>query len=267
MGFQQLIAPRSDEQLGPTWALNRKTRCGITGFVRPCQSCSPGHIDNYPFADVCAAQDEVIFIVADKAQEREALAEVIAAAGYAVECAQDALQLQELMATRSPACMVLDIELRGPSGIEVQEWAVANGVIAPIILLWGLDDRHAIIQAMKNGATDLLVKPVGELKLRKAITAAIGIFRQRNCVAQSRKLIIEKLGLLTETERKIATLLSNGLSTRMIASELGRSETVINLHKRRLMSKLEVVSVATIANLLGYLSATSDCQIRAPSAK
>ena len=105
MGFHKLITPRSDERQGLRWALNRKTRCGITGFVRPCQSCPSDHIDNYPLADVCAAQDEVIFVVADKAQEREALAEVIAAAGYAVECTQNANQLQEMMATRPPACL------------------------------------------------------------------------------------------------------------------------------------------------------------------
>lgn len=241
------------EQAGLRWTLNRQTKCNITAYLRPCQTCPSAGSGNHPLDDICAAGEEVIYVVDDEQDQREALAEAIASAGYEVQCAENANQLQDMMLQRRPACIVLDIRLRGRSGIEFQEWARANRVITPIIMISGLNDREVIVEAMKNGAVDFLVKPVSELSLRKSVNAAIGFYRQRNCIAESRKLILEALDQLTETERKIAGMIANGLSTKMIAAELDRSESTIKIHKHRIMTKLKITSVASIAHLLTYV--------------
>lgn len=100
---------------------------------------------------------------------------------------------------------------------------------------------------------DYVVKPANEMALRRLIDKAIGQSRSAYCRAKSKALVMGMLEKLTPAEEKIAELLSQGYPTKMIAGQLGRSENTVKIHRHRIMTKLKVNSVASLANLYNHV--------------
>lgn len=236
------------------WSLKDLTRCGQRGYMRPCQvtNCDGISPSAFPMAPVCQTESEAVIVVDDEPDLRKHLVELIQSLGYhAIGCGSST-ELQEHAARVASGCILLDIKLPGLDGLAIQEWLARSDIALPVIFISGAHDIDAVVQGMKGGAIEFLPKPIPEMALRKAVNAGVAKSRMLCCQRQSQQLVGALIGSLTPTELRVARLISKGYPTKLIASDLGRSENTIKIHRHRIFTKLKVNSSASVANLLSH---------------
>lgn len=228
------------------------TGCGQHGYMRPCQisgSCDRLPPSSFPMADVCKTDGEMVLVVEDDDDLRETLVELVVSLGFDAVGCPSGQEMQRLVATYSSGCVLLDVKLPGSDGIALQEWLNQTGVSLPVVFLSGIQDVGTAVHCMKSGAVEFLQKPFSEMALRRAITSAVGLSRQRFCTQQTENLVASLVALLTPTERVVAKMISRGYPTKLIAAELGRSENTVKIHRHRVFNKMMVNSAASLANI------------------
>jgi FixJ family two-component response regulator len=150
-----------------------------------------------------------------------------------------------------PACLVLDVELPDANGLDLQS---ETGHPHPhIVFITGHGDIPKSVRAMKAGAVDFLTKPLNESDLIRAIRAAITqdriARRDRTELAELRR----RLSCLTPREREVLPLVVSGLLNKQAAAELGISEITIQIHRGKIMKKMEAASLADLVRMAGRL--------------
>ena len=115
----------------------------------------------------------LVAVVDDEHPIRKALTRLLRSAHYQVESYASGPEFLKSLATRQPACLVLDIRMQGMTGFDVQAWLKEQGIVLPIVFITALDDRDDLKLAMKGGATALLRKPFGDEQFLAAVHAAI----------------------------------------------------------------------------------------------
>lgn len=236
------------------WSLMGATACGQQGYMRPCQSRDRGQLPDaaYPLAKLCETTGEAIFVVDDDDMFRTDLVELVESLGYtAIGCAT-AAELQKLAPSYQSGCVLLDIRLPGQDGLAVQEWLNKTGIGLPVIFISGVQEVATIVHCMKAGAFEFLQKPIGEMALLRAINSAIGLSRKRHCQKVSARMVKSMVDSLTPTESIVATMISRGYPTKLIAAEMDRSENTVKIHRHRIFNKLKVNSAASVANLIRH---------------
>jgi FixJ family two-component response regulator len=148
-----------------------------------------------------------------------------------------------------PACLVLDVRLRGLSGLDLQKSIAEAKIDLPIIFITGYGDIPMTVQAMKAGAVEFLTKPFRNQELLDAIQQALERDRTtRGQQAKNEELHI-RYDSLTPREREVMTLVVAGLLNKQIAGELGTSETTVKNHRHQVMEKMGADSVAELVQL------------------
>lgn len=243
------------EPAGTRWTLLDVTRCGIRAFQRPCQQpLAAGLPDaDFPSGSLCASEAEFVFVVEDEEDSRSELVELVEGMGRKVIPCATAGELNAALPRAATGCILLDIKMQGGDGISVLEQLKENRANLAVIVVSGLRDPVIAAECIKLGAMEYVVKPANEMALRRLIDRAIGQSRSTYCRSQSKALVAGMLEKLTPAEQKIAELLSQGYPTKMIAGQLGRSENTIKIHRHRIMAKLKVNSVASLANLYNHV--------------
>jgi FixJ family two-component response regulator len=201
----------------------------------------------------------VIHVVDDDASFRTAIGRLLRASGYEVALYESAKQLlEELPDEVGPSCILLDVQIPGLSGPELQDRLAQRGSKVPIVFLTGHGDIPTSVHAIKAGADDFLTKPVPKDMLLDAITRAVARY-QSSCEQRDRLNILHALVCtLTPRQRQVFELVVRGKMNKQIAHELGATERTIKAHRQKVMEKARVQSLAelvSIAERLGILSA------------
>ncbi|MGF6789497.1 response regulator transcription factor [Paraburkholderia tuberum] len=189
-----------------------------------------------------------VFIVDDDDSVRSALARLLRASGYQVECfdSPEAF-LERADLTSMPACLVLDLQMPGMTGLEVQR---KLDQLLPIVFLTGHGDIGSSVDAMKGGAVDFLPKPVRDSLLLAAVDRALA----RACVESRRRHereeIEERMRHLTRREREVMELVVTGRLNKQVASDLGAAEKTIKIHRARVMEKMKARSIVDLVHLV-----------------
>jgi FixJ family two-component response regulator len=213
-----------------------------------------------------------IHIVDDDASFRTAIGDLLCACDYQVALHESAISLLEQPPFDEPACILLDVQMAGLSGPQVQDHLACLGSTAPIVFVTGHGDIPMTVQAIKAGAQDVLTKPVSAKQLVGAIEAALA--RGEEARRQSSRLAVlrSQLSRLTARERAVFTLLARGRPHKQIAYELGTTERTVKFHRHNVLQKFGVRSLAdlaVIAERLGLLSAPGQFDVisrsRAPA--
>lgn len=180
-----------------------------------------------------------VFIVDDEADLRVLFAEVFASAGYHVTTFDSAERFLATVPAPDDGALVLDASLPGMSGLELQAELARRGSTLPILFVTGSASVPMAVQAIKEGAADVLTKPVAPDELVAKVGAVL---------AQRRE--VQKL---TRREREVAELVARGLHNKDVALQLGISHRTVEVHRARVMHKLEVSSTIALAKKLGAM--------------
>jgi FixJ family two-component response regulator len=196
---------------------------------------------------------ETIFLIDDDLSVREGLAGLIESVGLPMQAFASALEFLSVNPTEAEGCLILDIEMPGMNGLDLQRRMNSSGIFLPVIFLTGHGDIPMTVEAMKAGAVHFLTKPVREDALMNAISQALESDRRaRSGRAEIRKLR-ECFDLLAPRERQVMRLVVSGRLNKQIAHELGVSERTIKLHRSQIMRKMCAESLAELVKQAGKL--------------
>jgi FixJ family two-component response regulator len=195
-----------------------------------------------------SARNEIVFVVDDDARVREALGELLASLGWRAETFATAGDYVAYAKPDFPACLILDVELPDINGLALQK-QLSQHFHPPIVFITGHGDIPSSVRAIQGGAVDFLTKPVGESDLIAAVRAAIDQDRiQRSARAELAELD-GRLASLTPREREVLRLVVSGLLNKQAAAELGISEITIEMHRSKVMHKMQAASLADLVRI------------------
>ena len=191
----------------------------------------------------------IVFIIDDDSSVRKSLARLIRSAGFRTETFATAEQFLAREYYDGIGCIILDVQLPGLTGMDLQQSLKAANYSLPIVFVTGHGDIPMSVQAMKQGAVDFLTKPFEDAELLAAISRAI-----ERCVRECREeeelgSIHQRLDRLTAREREVMELVVTGMLNKQIANELGTVEKTIKVHRARAMEKMQVDSLAELVRL------------------
>ena len=199
-----------------------------------------------------------IHVVDDDASFRAAIGELLSACGYAVSLHESAQYLLKAPLGSEPACILLDVQMTGLSGPQLQGRLAELGCRLPIIFITGHGDIPTTVQTIKAGAQDFLTKPVPKEKLLAAIERALVRHEEMRTHDNRIAVLRSALSGLTPREHEVFALLVRGKPHKQIAYALGVSERTVKAHRHNVMQKFQVQSLAelaVIAERLGLLPA------------
>lgn len=202
----------------------------------------------------------VVFVIDDDASVRSSLKFLISTVGLRVETFDSAeTALQELPAD-APSCLVLDVRLRGLSGLDLQHELAARKCHIPIVFITGHGDIPMTVRAMKAGAVEFLTKPFRDQDLLDAIQIALQRDHARREQEKELTKLQRRFDLLTAREREVISLVSAGKLNKQIADQLGTAENTIKVHRSRAMEKLRADSLADLVRMIEKLKGVSHAE-------
>lgn len=194
-------------------------------------------------------QRPVIWVVDDDAALRRALADLLRSAGYQVQTWGDAEGFMREADTARPACLLVDLRLPGRSGVELQSWLIEQGVANPVVFLTGYPTTRIAVETMKAGAFDFLEKPVDAATLVDTIERAAAFAIELWGAEARRTDCVERLESLTPRERQVLDLVVKGHLNKVIADRLGISTKTVEVHRARVMEKMQAGSLAELVQI------------------
>jgi len=202
------------------------------------------------------SRSQTVYVVDDDASVRRGLDRLLQAANIATVGFGSAQEFLDQCPPDAMGCVLLDLNMPGFTGLELQEALAHINPHLPVIFLTGFGDISSSVRAMKRGAVDFLVKPIDRRLLLAAITSAFG----RNAAARSRHVeqqdLQRRFAQLTSREREVVHGVARGQLNKQIAAQLGLVEKTIKVHRARALAKLGIVSVPDLVRLVDHSSAT-----------
>jgi len=198
-----------------------------------------------------------VFIVDDDDSLRASMSELLGAAGFRTRCYASTGEFLLNPPADEPGCVLLDVRLPGPSGLDLQAGLQRHGIDLPVIFVTGYADVRTSVRAMKAGAVDFLEKPVTREALLEAIRRALISDALRRSARNEALQHSSRLKTLTIREREVFDRIVDGKLNKQIADELGIGLRTVKAHRAQLMIKLGVSSAAELGRLAGSLQAIS----------
>jgi len=191
----------------------------------------------------------IVFVVDDDASFLTAVTRLLRAGGYSFETFASATEFLEQPPVDQPGCIIVDLHMPGPSGLDLQDALAKTGNSRPLIFLTGHGDIPTSVHAMKQGAEDFLTKPVKRETLFAAIEHALARDAQQREQRDRRRALLARFDTLTPREREVLAHVVRGQLNKQIAGDLGASERTIKAHRARIMAKLPAQTVAELVRL------------------
>jgi FixJ family two-component response regulator len=203
-----------------------------------------------------SAGDATVFVVDDDPSIRRSTERLVRSVGFGVRTFATAGEFLDVVAgatIRGPACLVLDVQLPGPSGLDLQRELAARGARIPIIFITGRGSIPMSVRAMKEGAVEFLTKPVRPRDLLEAIRSAIAADRSRLEERRELAALRDRYARLTAREREVMAHVVAGSPNKQIAAELSASERTVKFHRAHVMQKMQADSLAELVRMAARL--------------
>ena len=197
-----------------------------------------------------AESEPTVFIVDDDKGVLDALQFLLRSIGIKARTYESGQEFLDAYDPSSAGCLVLDVRMPGMSGLELQERLSSRGCALPIIFLTAHADVPMAVKAVKAGAADFIQKPFRDQELIDKIHAAIEENARIREQTASVREIKGRLATLTPREREVMDLVIDGKSNKAIAHELGLSQRTVEIHRARVMEKMQTKSVAQLVQVV-----------------
>ena len=190
-----------------------------------------------------------VFIVDDDPAIRFAMQALMDSVNVEHEIFASGDEFLENVDERRAGCLVLDIRMPGLGGLELQEELLNRGSTLPIIFITGHGDVPMAVEAMQKGAVDFIQKPFRDQDLLDRIREALKTDQERREEQQKHTEVAERLARLTNREREVFDLVVTGKPNKVIAYELGVSQRTVEIHRARVMEKMQARSLADLVKM------------------
>ena len=199
------------------------------------------------------SQAPVVFVVDDDPSVRSSLKFLMSSVGLQVESFDSADALLQRKLPDAPSCLVLDVRLRGLSGLDFQRELAARNCHMPIIFITGHGDIPMSVRAMKAGAIEFLTKPFRDQDLLDAVR--IGLAKDHERCERKKEVsdLKERFNSLTPREREVISMVVSGMLNKQIADQLATAENTVKVHRSRAMEKMHAQSVAELVKMIDKL--------------
>jgi FixJ family two-component response regulator len=199
------------------------------------------------------ATDAIVYVVDDDDSVCRALARLVRSVGLGVETFRSAPAFLGHPVANRCACLVLDVRLSGPSGLDLQKALDEGGCPIPIVFITGHGDVPTSVRAMKRGAVDFLQKPFDDQELLACIRRALARSGAERAERAERAEVERRARTLTPREREVMAQVVTGKLNKQIAGDLGIAEKTIKVHRGRVMDKMQAESVAALVRMAAKL--------------
>ncbi len=187
-----------------------------------------------------------VYLVDDDESFRRSISRLLSLSGFTV---RDFASVGEFMmgfSRSSIGCLLLDLRMPGPDGMELLEHLGREGEGPPVVFLTGHGDVTTAVSAMRTGAFDFLTKPVEKQRLLDVVQRALVQSQNNLAAAEKRRDLRERFQTLTPTEKDVYRLVVEGLPNKAIAERIGNAERTVKLHRSNLSRKLGAQCVADL---------------------
>ena len=195
-------------------------------------------------------RDAPIAIVDDDASVRDALSLLLRIEGFASESFADGDSFLEALRTGTPACVLLDLNLPGSSGLTVLKKLADMRFAPPVFVMSGQADIAMAVEAMKLGARDLLEKPFSASAMMDLVREAVTAYRRSTAGHIDGLSNFPGRDLLTRRERDVLAQIAHGASNKEAGRRLGISPRTIEVHRARIMTKLGARNAADLMRIV-----------------
>ncbi|MDE0440831.1 MAG: response regulator [Gammaproteobacteria bacterium] len=193
--------------------------------------------------------DGLVFLVDDDDAVRASLRALLETAGYRTAQFGSGTDFLHSPDIGLGSCVLLDVKMPGPDGLEVQRQLNERGETLPVIILTGHGDIAMAVQAIRAGAVDFLEKPVSRDRLLKSVARALDIDHSVRQDQRERSEIGSRLRGLSRRERQVLERLVRGRTNKFVARELGISPRTIEVYRRNVMTKMGADSLSHLVRM------------------
>ena len=188
----------------------------------------------------------MVFVVDDDDSIRKALERLLCAKGYRVAAFSSAEAFRKEPLVPQIACLVLDLQLPGLSGLELQDSLLRQNIFLPIVFISGHGTIPTAVRAVKAGASGFLTKPFTDDQLIAEIETALATCRVESTNRSEIETVRQRLGTLTRRESEVFASVVTGKLNKQTASDLGIDINTVKVHRRRVMRKMQAQSLADL---------------------
>jgi RNA polymerase sigma factor (sigma-70 family) len=191
-----------------------------------------------------------IYILDDDVHVRQGLENLLQSLEFHIVSFASVPKFLKNVGPDARGCLVLDIRLPGPSGLDLQAELKRLNIEIPIVFITGYGDIPMTVRAMRAGAVEFLTKPVREQELLDAVHIALKRDNERREAATAAADLRARFDTLSARERDVVALVVSGKMNKQIAAELGVSEITVKVHRRNAMRKLRARSVVDLVRTI-----------------
>jgi FixJ family two-component response regulator len=195
----------------------------------------------------------VVHVVDDDTGMRTGLCRLLGAAGYEARSYASAGDFLLAQPVDGPGCLLLDLRMPGPSGLELQEALAKRDDPMPIVFVTGHGDVGSSVRALKAGASDFLTKPGKRETLLAAVQSALAQNAARRAERAERSALQARYETLTGREREVLAHVVAGKLNKQIAADIGAAERTVKAHRAQVMQKMEVDSLPDLVRAASRL--------------
>lgn len=200
----------------------------------------------------------VVHVVDEDASVREALREMLLSDGYEVRCHASASDFLSAWPMGGPGCVLLDVRMPGPCGVDLQLALAHRPDALPVVFLSSGGEIPLSVLAIRRSASDFLPKHVQRERLLASVNKAVARSQAQKALADRRRQLRERFNLLTARERAVFEQVTAGRLNKQIAAVLCTCERTVKAHRANVMQKLQAHSVAELVRIAIHLEAEAD---------
>lgn len=192
---------------------------------------------------------QTVFVVDDDAAVRDSLSWLIKSVGLNVETFGSAQEFLNACTPNRAGCLVLDVRMPGMSGLDLQEKLAGQRIFLPVIIITGHGDVPMAVRTVKSGAFDFIEKPFNDQVLLDRIQQALEKDAEQRIHQAEHDEISRRINKLTPREKEVMDMVVGGNPNKIIASELGISCRTVEIHRGRVMEKMQANSLSDLMRI------------------